>query len=213
MIAVGFGRRIRMKLLVLGATGGTGMEVIRQAVERGHDVTALVRAPERLQPFRGRIAIVQGNLLEQRELEPVVLGQDAVLSAFGPRDRKGRDRGPFASALTRAMAMTRVQRVVVLSSAFLFTDSLAPRIVGRLFFADVVEDSRQMEAIVSKSGLEWTIVRPPRLTDQPARGHYRMQEGHLPTLGFAIARADLAEFMIRAAENHLALGAVVGISN
>src|SRR5438552_5701265 len=74
-----------MKLVVLGATGGTGLEIVRQAVEHGHSVTALVRSPERLQPLRDRITIKRGDLLNGTDLEAVIQGQDAVLSAFGPR--------------------------------------------------------------------------------------------------------------------------------
>jgi putative NADH-flavin reductase len=73
-----------MKLLVLGATGGTGLEVIRLAKERGHAVTALVRNPEKLARFDSRIGVIKGDLLSRSELEAAVQGQDAVLSAFGP---------------------------------------------------------------------------------------------------------------------------------
>src|SRR5206468_12417874 len=74
-----------MKLLVLGATGGTGLEIIRQALERGHSVTALVRSPDRLKPFLKYIMIKQGDLLNSSGLENAIRGHDAVLSAFGPR--------------------------------------------------------------------------------------------------------------------------------
>src|SRR4029077_5617366 len=74
-----------MKLLVLGATGGTGLEMVREAIERGHSVTAFVRSPERLKPFGDHITIRQGNLLNAAELEPVIKGHEAVLSGFGPR--------------------------------------------------------------------------------------------------------------------------------
>src|SRR5216683_668345 len=96
-----------MKLVVLGATGGTGLEIVRQAVERGHSVTAFVRSPERLSPFAGRITVRQGDLLSSSALEQVLKDQDAVLSAFGPRvpivkteENLLRD---FAAALTPAM--------------------------------------------------------------------------------------------------------------
>ncbi len=74
-----------MKLVVLGATGATGLEIVRQALERGHSVTALVRSPERLKPFGDRISVKQGDLLNSADLERVIQGHDAVLSGFGPR--------------------------------------------------------------------------------------------------------------------------------
>src|SRR5712672_2864295 len=74
-----------INLLVLGATGGTGMEIVRQAIKRGHSVTALVRSPNRLTPFGDRITVKRGDPLNSAELEQVIDGQDAVLSGFGPR--------------------------------------------------------------------------------------------------------------------------------
>jgi hypothetical protein len=74
-----------MKLVVLGATGGIGLEIIRQAIEHGHSVTAFVRSPERLERFQGRIAIKQGDPLSSPQLERAIEGHDAVLSGFGPR--------------------------------------------------------------------------------------------------------------------------------
>src|SRR5256885_13153707 len=74
-----------MKLVVLGATGGTGLELVRQAIEHGHSVTALVRSPDRLRGLRDRITIQQGDLLNRAELEQAIEGHDAVLSGFGPR--------------------------------------------------------------------------------------------------------------------------------
>src|SRR5437660_12718754 len=96
-----------MKLLVLGATGGTGLEIVRQAIEHGHSVTAFVRSPERLKPFEDRITVKQGNLLNSAELERVIEGHDAVLSGFGPRLPVSKDEAnllrQFAIALASAM--------------------------------------------------------------------------------------------------------------
>jgi putative NADH-flavin reductase len=70
-----------------------------------------------------------------------------------------------------------------------------------------------MEEIIAASNLDWTLVRPPRLTDKPRTGKYRVLEGHLPTFGFSISRADVADYMIKAAENHSSIRKVVGVSN
>src|SRR5438132_10061915 len=75
----------KMKFVVLGATGGTGLEIVRQAIEHGHSVTAFVRTPERLKPFGNRITIQQGDLLNPAELAKAISGHDAILSGFGPR--------------------------------------------------------------------------------------------------------------------------------
>ena len=77
----------------------------------------------------------------------------------------------------------------------------------------MVEDATEMESILQKSGLDWTIVRPPRLTNRPLTGKYRVREGHLPGFGFTISRADVADFMIKTAENREFIGKVVGTSN
>jgi putative NADH-flavin reductase len=208
-----------MKLIVLGATGGTGVEIVRQAMGRGHSVTAFVRSPERLKPFRDRIAVKQGNLLNAAELERAITGHDAVLSGFGPRLPVSRADAhllqQFAVALTSAMSHAGVKRVVVESVAFLFKDSIiSPTyFFGRLLFPGIVADASAMERVFGDSKLDWTIVRPPQLTDKPHTGKYRVREGHLPRFGFKISRADVADFMVKAAENHVSSRKIFGVSN
>jgi putative NADH-flavin reductase len=208
-----------MKLTVLGATGGTGLQIVRQAVERGHALTALVRSPERLNGFKDRITVRQGDLLNPAELEHAIRGNDAVLSAFGPRapisnvDANLLQR--FALAVTSAMPRAGVRRAVVESVAFLFKDAVIPPayVLGRLFFSQVVADASAMERTFAESALDWTMVRPPELTDKAFTGKYRVREEHLPFFGFSISRADVADFMIKAVENHSSVRKVVGVSN
>ena len=208
-----------MKLVILGATGGTGLEIVRQAIERRHSVKALVRSPDRLKPFWDRITIKRGDLLDSRQLEGAIKGQDAVLSAFGPRvpisktDANLLER--FAVALTEAMAHAGVSRVVVESVAFLFKDSIVPPtyVFGRLFFPGIVADASAMEQVFAGSQLDWTMVRPPELTDKPYTGKYRVREGHLPRFGFKISRADVADFMVKSVENHFARRKIFGVSH
>jgi putative NADH-flavin reductase len=208
-----------MKLLVLGATGGTGLEIVRQAVDRGHSVTAFVRSPDRLHSFRDRITVKQGDPLNRAELEQVIPGHDVILSAFGPRVPVSKADGNllerFAVALTSAVSRAGVRPVVIESVAFLFKDSVIPPayLFGRLFFPRTVADASAMERLFAESELDWTMVRPPQLTDKPLTGKYRVREGHLPPFGFKISRADVADFMIKAAENSTAIRRVVGLSN
>jgi putative NADH-flavin reductase len=208
-----------MKLVVLGATGGTGLEIVRQAIKHGHSVTAFVRSPQRLKQFRDRITIKQGDLLNAAELELAIKSHDAVLSGFGPRLPIAKADAnllrDFAIALTTAMQHTGVRRGVVLSTAFLFRDSIMPPayLFGRLFFPGIVADASGMERVFGESDLDWTIVRPPQLTDKPYTGKYRVREGHSPRFGFKISRADVADYFIKTVEDRTSIGKVFGTSN
>jgi putative NADH-flavin reductase len=208
-----------MKLLILGATGGIGLELVRQAIEQRHQVTVLVRTPERLEESADPITVIKGDVLNSAEVERALEGQDAVLSSFGPRLPRSKADADllrrFAVALTSAMVRVKIQRVLVVSVAFLFKDSIVPPtyLFGRLFFRDTVIDASEMEDVFRKSELDWTIVRPPRLTDKLRTGNYRVREGHLPRFGFSISRADVADFMIREVESRSPVGKIIGVSN
>lgn len=208
-----------MKLVILGATGGIGLEIVRKAVDHGHSVTAFVRSSERLQTFGDHINVIQGDLLDSAQLEQALAGQEAVVSGFGPRlpiSKADRDLlRRFAGGLAHAMLQANVRRVVVVSVAFLFKDAIIPPayLLGRLFFPGIVADAGTMEAVFERSGLDWTIVRPPELTEKPYTGKYRVREGHLPRFGFSISRADVADFMLKTVEDQAAIGKIFGVSN
>jgi putative NADH-flavin reductase len=207
-----------MKVVVLGATGGTGLEIVRQAIERGHRVTALVRSPEKLHAYAGSITIKQGSPLNAKELEEILEGQDCVLSAFGPRVPIAKTDHhllrDFATALTTAMMRSQMKRVIVESTAFLFKDSMFPPtyLFGRLLFPSVVLDAAEMEQIFERSGLHHTLVRPPRLTDGAHTGKYRVRAGHLPRFGFTISRADVADCFLDVLDDPQTINRVLGAS-
>jgi putative NADH-flavin reductase len=208
-----------MKLVVLGATGGTGRELVRESLENGHSVTAFVRNAVRLREFQGKIRVVEGDLLDRGALAKVLDHHDAVLSGFGPRvpiaKSDARLLEQFAAVVTGAMHDAKVQRLVIISTAFLFKDSIVPPtyLLGKLFFPSVVTDSAALEKTVQGSALEWTIVRPPQLTDMPKTGSYRERIGHLPRLGFKISRADVAHYFVKAIGKVDVMQKIVGISN
>jgi putative NADH-flavin reductase len=208
-----------MKIVVLGATGGTGMELVRESLNCGHSATAFVRNAARLSEFQGKIRVVEGDLLDRRVLANVLENHDAVLSGFGPRVPIAKSDahllGRFAAVLTGAMQDAKVRRLVIISTAFLFKDSIVPPtyLLGKLLFPSVVTDSAALERTIQESALEWTIVRPPQLTDGPMTGSYRERIGHLPRLGFKISRADVAHYFVEAIGKGDVKRKIVGISN
>src|SRR5260370_37076118 len=121
-------RRKLMKFVVLGATGGTGIEIVRQAIDQGHSVTAFVRSPERLKPFGNRITVKQGDLLNSAELAKAISGHDAILSGFGPRVPIAKDDASllrnFATALHTAQHDATVPLAVIATQASLLYTSI-----------------------------------------------------------------------------------------
>lgn len=206
-----------MRLFILGATGGTGRELVDQALERRHHATAFVRAPERLGAPREGLTVVRGDLRDAEAIGAALAGHDAVLSAVGPPGR-GRTTIMRDSAQTTVAAMRAagVRRLLILGVAALFDDAgLLAALLRRTFLHNIVNDSAAMELIVQESDLDWTIVRPPRLTDGPLTERYGIADGHLPPgAGGAatISRADVAHFLLDEVERPAHVRRVVGIA-
>jgi putative NADH-flavin reductase len=202
-----------MRVLVLGATGGIGKFLLEYATARGHEVTAFVRSPQKIALKSERLRVVPGALMDAEQLAEVLLGQDVVLSAFGPATlRRVTTRGEFGTALATAMERSGVRRAVVVSSGLLFEEQNA---IGKLLrgtlFRNLLPDMSAMEATLEKDGLEWTIVRPPRLTNGPLTKSYSVADGRLPK-GMTVSRACVADFMIKEAERPAHLRQIVGLS-
>ncbi|MEU6094055.1 NAD(P)H-binding protein [Streptomyces sp. NPDC047079] len=193
-----------MKLTVFGATGGIGQEIVRQALDAGHEVTAVVRDPARLTATGTNLTVFRADLSTPEALRPAVAGRDAVLSGLGARSRK--DAG-VAARLTRtvlgAVEAEEVRRLLVVSAAPVGPepegDGMLDRTLRGLVSAvlkDVYADLREMEAELARSATDWTVVRPPRLQNKPLTGTYRTVVGGFPRAGRFIARADVAHAML-----------------
>jgi len=163
--------------------------------------------------------VKQGDLLDGSALRAVMVGQDAVLSAFGPRvpiapSDKHLLRA-FTVALSQALREASVKRVILESAAFLFKDAVIPPayLLGKLLFPTVVADATDMETIIQKSELEWTLVRPLKLTDGEHTRQYRVREGHLPRFGFSISRANVADCFLRVLDHDSTSRKIIGVSN
>jgi putative NADH-flavin reductase len=221
-----------MKLTVFAATGRIGRQVVAQALAAGHDVTAVVRNPGAL---AGPVRVVRADLAaaDPTALEAAVAGADAVLSGLGPRSRA--DAGIAATgtrAIVAAMAATSVRRIVVVSAAPVSTvaspgrpdppahdpgEGLVMRRVLtpllRSAIRGVYDDLARMEDVLRASGLDWTVVRPPRLTDGPLTGTYRTASGRNLRRGLFVSRADVAHLMLAVLDRPETVGQAIGIAN
>lgn len=195
-----------MKLVVFGASGGTGRALVSQALAAGHTVTAFVRNPESLAPADGlRIAV--GDAGDAAAVAGAIAGQDAVLSALGARTLGKSDLLERASAhIVAGMEAHGVRRLIVLGAAGALHDARKhnPGLGNRLFFAlirntflkNAFADSAAQERRIEASALDYTIVHPPRLLDTPGVGTWRTEPDGLPPGGRQIAREDVARFML-----------------
>ncbi|HEY1915950.1 MAG TPA: SDR family oxidoreductase [Streptosporangiaceae bacterium] len=192
-----------MRLVIFGATGGIGGHLLNWAVDAGHDVRALARNSSALRPRTG-LTVTQGDVLDPAAVTEAITGADAVLSALGPRGldgfRKAELLAPAAANIVAGMHKTGAHRLIMVSAAGAFVaedpdtpwfvKQTVPRLLARTF-ADV----RHMEQIVRDSDLDWTLVRPARLLNDPAKGEYRVRPDYPPKGGAKIARADVALFI------------------
>jgi uncharacterized protein YbjT (DUF2867 family) len=211
-----------MKVTVFGATGGIGGHVVRQALDQGYDVTAVVRDPARLDVRHPTLEVATVPALDDADaLSSALRGSDAVLSGVGPR---GRNDGPVASTVTRqilsAMHTEGVCRIVAVSAApvgaapdgdsFLNRRILLPTISAVL--KDLYADLRAMEDTMADSPTEWTVLRPPKLVNKPLTGRYRTVIGSSVPRGYTISRADVAHSMLAAVSNPATIGRAIGIA-
>ena len=195
-----------MELTVFGASGGTGRLVVEQAVAAGHTVTAVVRDPARLRLApRDGLWVAVASFTDRAAVLSAVTGADAVVDALG-----GSGSGPTtvrvdaSRVIVPAMHEAGVRRLVVVSASGAHTtgDGLLVRLLVKPLLGYVLRhafaDMRAMEEIVRASGLDWTIVLPPRLTDGPRTGRFRSRVGANVRGSFSITRADLADAVLRA---------------
>ena len=190
-----------MKIAVIGATGRTGRPLVEELVRRGHTVVALVRDPARLGDLTQRVEVVIGDSCTPADLDGLVVGVDAVVSALGPTAKESSLHTDTAKALVASMGRAGVQRFVGVSGAGIDVPgddkSLSARLVSKAIQTmggDVVKDKLAEHDVYAASDLDWTLVRPPRLVGGEATGRVE-HHAHRSTSSTKIVRADLAAFL------------------
>lgn len=199
-----------MRLTVFGPTGATGEQIVRQALTAGHEVTAVARQPEAVRPAHRQLRAVAGDVLNPASLRESVAGADAVVSALGSRElsRPTTVYSAGTAAVLTAMAEAGVRRFVAISAVPVAPDEqknlFERRVLHPLlyrFFGGGYDDMRRMEDLLAASDRDWTVFRPPRLTNKLASGRYRTAvDAPLPRAR-SVSRADLAAAMLAAAQD------------
>jgi uncharacterized protein YbjT (DUF2867 family) len=208
------------RILIVGATGGTGRQLVTQALERGYAVTALVRDPSRVRVDHPQLTVIQGDVLDERCLDTAMRGQEAVLSALGHRRyfSPARILSEGTRTILRTMETHGVPRLVCETSlgigdsagrmGLYYTFFVIPVILPLYFW-----DKARQERLIAASNVEWVIVRPGALTNGGRRGrsrHGRHVGNFLWTV--RVSRADVADFMLNQLASDTYLRTAPGVS-
>jgi len=194
-----------MKLLIIGATGGTGKELVKQALEQGHAVTVLVRDPKKVKAADHNLRVMKGDVLDFNSVQNAVAGQDAVLSALGHKKYfiKTSILSRGTKNIIQAMNEHGVTRFICITSLGINDSRFKLGLYYTLFVIPFIiffyfRDKAKQERLIKASNLVWTIIRPGQLTNGRKRGlcKHGLNVGSY-ILTKMISRADVADFMLK----------------
>lgn len=205
-----------MRIAVFGATGGTGRQVVEQALQQGHHITALVRDPAKLDIQHANLTVIQGNVLEETAVAQALEAAEAVVCSLGTTSN---NPGDVVSAGTRQiisqMQKNGPQRLIVVTSLGVGDSAdqvpFAFKMLMKTVLKKVMADKNVQEDFVRASGLAWTIVRPGGLTNGPATGQYTAGTGADIRAG-QVSRADVAHLILQELANPTYLQKAVAIT-
>ncbi|MFI9269377.1 NAD(P)-dependent oxidoreductase [Kitasatospora sp. NPDC052896] len=210
-----------MRLTVFGATGRTGVQLVQQALDAGHQVTGVVRDPAGLTVRHPRLSVRTADITDPAALRPTVRGADAAISLLGPHGRAASDvTSSGVRAILAALSDEGVRRFVAVSAAPVAPPAPGETPLYRLLvnplvssvFREVHLDLTRMEELIRASGTDWTVVRPPRLIDRPRRGGVRREIGGNVRRGHVLGRADLAATLLACLDDPATVGQAVGVA-
>jgi uncharacterized protein YbjT (DUF2867 family) len=195
-----------MKVVLFGATGGTGKNAMARALAAGHEVVAVARKPEAITTKHERLRVVAGDVLSADTLGPALAGAEGVISSIGPSDNKkpGTLLSQGLRNIVGAAEKAGVRRLVF-ESGLMMSEGSELSLTGRLgitvyrtYFRALYEDKLVAEQSVRGSGLEWVIVRPPALTHEPASGSYIAGPAAKVNPAKSLSHEDVADCLVRA---------------
>jgi putative NADH-flavin reductase len=210
-----------MKIVVFGATGGTGRQLVEQALVAGHHVVAYARNPSKLNVNHEQLKVIQGELADETLIESAVTGADAVISVLGPRGgSKNRPITQGIQNIITAMKKQNVRRLVITSTLSTKDPNDLPNLktktlvnLVKLTMHDAYKDIVSAAETVRNSELDWTIVRLTMLNNNPKSGKVKAGYVGKGEVGTWISRADVAGFMLKQVEDTKYLRQAPAISN
>ena len=209
-----------MNLLIIGGTGKTGQELVKQGLAQGHVITVLVRNPDKLKFDNPRLKIIKGNVLDPNSVETAIQGQDAVLSALGHKRFfiKTNILSEGTKNIINAMEKAHIRRFICITSLGINDSRFRLGLYYSLFVIPFILffyflDKSKQEKIIKQSGLDWTIVRPGQLTNGKKRTKYKhgTNVGHY-IFTKMISRADVAHFMLNQIQDKTYLHKTPGLT-
>ena len=198
-----------MKIVVFGASKGVGRQVVQQALQEGHEVTAFARTG--LDEAHPKLRVVQGDVLEAKTIAPALMGQEAVVIALGVGNTaEGRVRSLGTQNILQAMQQVGLRRVVAVSSFGVGDSRKGPvAAMAWLFLRAALEEHERQEQALRQSGLDYTVVRPTRLTNEAKTGQYKVGSRGRGQ----ISRADVADFILKVLPDPAWYGKAVTVSS
>ena len=208
-----------MKLIVFGATGSVGIQLVKQALQQGQNVTAFTRSPEKLKSLPlSNLSIFKGDILNSKDVENAVQNHDAVLCAIGDGN-KGRVRAAGTKNIITAMQRQRIKRLICQTTLGLGDSRGNLNFAWKYVFFGMLlkkafQDHQLQEQYLVDSNLDFTIVRPSAFTDGEITRNYKIGfDGKYKKLTLKISRADVADFMLQQLGSNDYLKSTVSISN
>lgn len=208
-----------MKISIIGATGGTGKELVRQALDRGHEVRALVRNPGKLDIRHERLTLLKGDVANHEALKLSMKEVDAVFCALGaPAKEKQLVRAEGTAQIIRCMEASGLKRLVCMTvlgngESRGNLNFLLKYLVVPFYLKNAFRDHAAQEERIKESSLDWTIVRPPSLTNGPLTDDYRHGfDASAKGLKLKVSRADVAQFMLQQLVEEQYVRKTIGIS-
>lgn len=206
-----------MRLVVFGATGRTGIEIVKQALAQDYEVTAFVRDAAKMPIQSDHLHLTTGDVMNYTSVNQAIQAGDAVICALGTNSLgKSSVRSEGTANIVKAMKEKNATRLIVISAMGVAESWSTLSFINKLFFAILLHNARQdhekQEALVKTSGLDWTIIRPSGLIDKPATERYAIGE-NIQAKTSKISRADVAHCIIKELTSNALIQKAVTITN